>query len=253
MFPRLSSGIRISFALLIIEMVVVASVTGCLRDPTKPATPSELWRDQKVVSAMNAVNEGRLDDFKSQVAKGIDLDSRGLSGMTPLGWVMGTNRKEAFRILLENGADPNAAMDSGDQLLVYASKKSDSEYVEMLLKRGADPNAPGSKARQTPIFRAITSGEIENVKLLLNHGANIDHSDEFGSTPLIAAAFEAEFDIALLLLVKGANQSGSNIAENGFLDGLNAHELESAEKISARQRVLDWLKEQERNRERSSY
>jgi ankyrin repeat protein len=62
----------------------------------------------------------------------------------------------------------------------------------------------------TPISVAITWGDLEAVKLLVEAGANIDVQMERGSTPLHEAISAGEFDIARYLVRMGADQTIKN-------------------------------------------
>jgi len=77
--------------------------------------------------------------------------------------------------------------------------------TEALLRRGADVNK-GSVC--SPLTRAVMTGNVEYVKLLLEYGAIVDTPND---SPLIAAAFRNHTEIAELLLkyLAKVNQSSS--------------------------------------------
>ena len=60
------------------------------------------------------------------------------------------------------------------------------------------------------IFSTIQNEDIEAVKFLLLHGANIQSLGEYGNTPLHEAINAGHFDIARYLLSKGANPDVKN-------------------------------------------
>ena len=68
-----------------------------------------------------------------------------------------------------------------------AIKQGDSATVLASLAGGMNIDSQDSVAGMTLLMRAVTSGQENIVKLLLNHGANINIKDNTGSTPLIAA------------------------------------------------------------------
>ena len=61
------------------------------------------------------------------------------------------------------------------------------------------------KAHPTPIFDAITSRNPENLRILLNAGADLKTRDSFGNTPFASAAASDAFEDALILLEAGAD------------------------------------------------
>jgi len=94
--------------------------------------------------------------------------------------------------------------------LSAAARKGDAATVKKLLDEGVDPN---TKYRYgvTPLFYACDHGHLDVVKVLLDHGAEVNVKDTFyGMTPLILALGPAQkktpahTEIAKLLIAKGA-------------------------------------------------
>jgi ankyrin repeat protein len=56
----------------------------------------------------------------------------------------------------------------------------------------------------TPLYRAVVSGQLSLVRLLLSLGASVDHPIWTGARPLAIAASEAQLEIFQLLLDRGA-------------------------------------------------
>lgn len=87
----------------------------------------------------------------------------------------------ATRALLKHGADPNAAGRNGmtPLLLVVQSSNGAGPCITALLAAGADLEKadPGGI---TPLMRAAYRGRAENVRLLLDHGADASRIDRFG-------------------------------------------------------------------------
>ncbi len=89
---------------------------------------------------------------------------------------------EALQVLLEHGADPNAANEFGKTPLMYAVQFNQQQSVQLLLEHGADPNAatiwPADDcgyvlrtAKMTPLHYAVRYGSTGLVRLLLSKGA----------------------------------------------------------------------------------
>jgi hypothetical protein len=89
---------------------------------------------------------------------------------------------DALRILLDKGADPNAANAFGKTPLMYAAQYDQYEAAQLLLSHGADPNAATTwaedtcnyalhTARMTPLHYAVRYGSAQLVRLLLLNGA----------------------------------------------------------------------------------
>ena len=101
-----------------------------------------------------------------------------------------------------------------------------------LIKREADVNIPlKNTIGNTVLHNAVTDGELDVVKELISHGANINAINNFNWTPLSLAAEEDQWDIVLLFLEQGAN-----IEE---VQGGRKYLLEKAENAGK----LEWLSE----------
>jgi len=60
------------------------------------------------------------------------------------------------------------------------------------------------------LFTAIRDGDVQNVRRLLDNGADVNSRDPEGNTPLIQAAFYATPECVGLLLKKGADANAAN-------------------------------------------
>ena len=133
---------------------------------------------------------------------------------------------EAVRTLLRQGADVNAAQGDGMTALHHAAERGDAELTAMLLYAGASVAAATRIGQYTPLhvasqggFAAVAeallkagagaaSGSADLVKLLIDHGADVDARDaEWGQTPLIYAAALNRADAIRVLLDRGADPS----------------------------------------------
>ena len=83
---------------------------------------------------------------------------------------------------------------------------NDLEKTRVLVNHGADVNAKSSDMRTALMIAARGAGNFATVKLLLDHGANVNptlHPDT-ESSPLIEAATAGDAAIMELLLTHGA-------------------------------------------------
>ncbi|KAE8440718.1 hypothetical protein EG329_006769 [Mollisiaceae sp. DMI_Dod_QoI] len=90
-------------------------------------------------------------------------------GLTPLSLAVYKGHKAIVKLLLEKGADANAAGQDGSTPLHQASENGHVEVVKLLLEKGADANTAG-RDRSRPLHRASRNGHIEVVKLLSGSG-----------------------------------------------------------------------------------
>jgi len=122
-----------------------------------------------------------------------------------------------LRRLLDNGADPNKRRNGTTPLYVASGN---AQKARLLLEAGADPNAESPEG--TPLCFAASWGELESVRILLDHGADsnlIEDADATGVTPLIWAVQKGHTEVARLLLERAADP---NLAPSGGITPLMA-------------------------------
>ena len=59
----------------------------------------------------------------------------------------------------------------------------------------------------TALYYAVLMGGLDNVKLLVERGANVNSTTKTNSTPLRAACFDGHFEIVQFLVEKGAGRN----------------------------------------------
>ncbi|CAH0050248.1 unnamed protein product [Clonostachys solani] len=110
-------------------------------------------------------------------------------------------RKEILQLLLQHGQGVNHHTSPP---LVYASMHGNIEIARMLLVKNAEVNAFEPASGWNALMAAASSGHLELVELLLNHGADINLQGKGGSSPLGIAARQGNEKIIDLLLDRGA-------------------------------------------------
>ena len=106
---------------------------------------------------------------------------------------------EVITLLLENGAKPNAHKDfltPFNNLLRWSPKL---EYVNLMLEHGADCNTLDLWGSNALHWFALSGSDVEVLKTLLKANGNINVPDAIGETPLHLAMYRAE-DLSLDLL-----------------------------------------------------
>jgi len=89
-----------------------------------------------------------------------------------------------------------------------ASDSSDSVYVKASFQKPTtvwEERAKEAKARRTPLHKVAICGQWEAVKLLLDHGEDVNQGDKFCLTPLHLAVWYGQESIVKLLLEHGAD------------------------------------------------
>src|SRR5215468_7428486 len=78
-----------------------------------------------------------------------------------------------------------------------ALRSGDIRQIRLLLDKGASPNARDA-AGNTPLMLAAVYGDVQAVRLLLDRGAEVNATNAAGATPLLRAAHNFEKTRALV-------------------------------------------------------
>ena len=115
-------------------------------------------------------------------------------------WCFSTGNIDIVRLLFQNGANINPEDRYRNPLM-----SSRGEVMKYLLREGADPNLGLDHGNGSKLQESVFEGYYENVELLLNYGADLNHTDKYGNISLNVAIDGNFVDIILLLLKAGAD------------------------------------------------
>jgi len=143
---------------------------------------------------------GTATELKSLLDAGLDPNSRTERGSTPL--MMAAPDADKVRLLITRGADvKRRGAAATDALTIAAAHYGTSASLHALLDAGAEAQ-PSERGRHSAMQYAAMSGNLENVKLLLNHGAEasaeaLSESVTFGHPDVVQALVEAGVNVSL--------------------------------------------------------
>jgi ankyrin repeat protein len=106
-----------------------------------------------------AIAKGEIEVVRTAIARGADVNGRGMHAMTPLMKAAEAGRLDICELLVRHGADVNGHNDSGS-VLMWAVASGDEEVVRFILKSGAAKswsNALGGTAETIPRERGFTN------------------------------------------------------------------------------------------------
>ena len=110
------------------------------------------------------------------------------------------------KALIGAGANVNAVLPEGRNLLMVAVTNDNYGAVRLLLAAGAKPDL------STELFLASIEGNVKRVRAALDKGAKVDSEDYDGGTPLIFAVPRKRINVVRLLIERGANVNHHNQA-----------------------------------------
>ena len=158
--------------------------------------------------------------FEQHIERG-DIEAREQGGFTALLFAAQQGDAESARVLLAAGADVNVAAPAGWSAVTVAVFTNHTAVAQLLLDDGADPDAAG--AGFTALHAAVLRGNLDLVEALVAHGANLrvritratgarrqsaDYgfsTNVIGATPLYLAARYGEVGIMRTLAAAGAD------------------------------------------------
>jgi ankyrin repeat protein len=166
-----------------------------------------------------AARSGCTQCVASILDAGADIDRPTPEGMTPLMIAIDNEALDTAALLLDRDANPHLWDWYGRTALYVAADKSTAgrrsdlvgapsglDIMRRLLEAGVDPNprlnmhrpSPGGNMGRftddllttgcTPLLRVAASQDVDAMRLLLEHGADVDLPNVMGVTPLIAVA-----------------------------------------------------------------
>jgi ankyrin repeat protein len=150
-----------------------------------------------------AACRGRLECVRVLLRHHEKMDAQCTTGK-PLHGAVAHGHKDVVRIFLEH--DPKPSMDvtppGQNTLLVRAIYTGDIDLVSLLIEHGAkiDYVDPKGDFAKTPLSRACVEGRIDLVKLLLKSKADVNYTGGESDPPLFAALFYLKADVAKYLL-----------------------------------------------------
>jgi len=235
-----------------------ASGTGIIRQRALPT------KDGGMSPLLFAVRDGNVAMTRLLLELGADINQASGNHTSPLLIALLNGQTALASELLERGADPNLADDYHRGALfaalelrnfnhdkypfLYGDGRDPLDLIKALLAKGANPNQRTDTTPvhglmqfdgawvnfdgQTPFIRAALSGDIEVMRLLLQHGADPNLATNQGSTALMAAAginwipaqtftrAEADYVQAVkLCLERGADVNATNTLKLAAIHG----------------------------------
>ncbi len=161
---------------------------------------------------ISACEHNYIEMVRYLLSKGADPNITAKDGSTALIRAAG-NAPDAVEPLLSAGADIDARADDGTGVMTQCVfgvlyKGYPMELAELLVSRVSDADeamsAPDAISGYTPVFWAARENHEQLVRLLVEHGADVNAAAKDGKTPLTLAEEEGHQGMVKLLKSMGA-------------------------------------------------
>lgn len=209
--------------------------------------------DANVTALMWAATD--LEKTRVLLAHKADVNARSNDMRTPL--MIAARRpgnSAVVRLLLDRGANPNPNLHplAESSPVLEAATAGDADSMALLIARGADVKAAGQPSLEMAVTvrcarcmalladkdlgrEAYTMalpnitvfGDVNAVRLLLDHGADVNAFDPLGRTPLMYAAASdlLPLDVVKLLVERGADVNAKDAHKMGGDSGLSVLDI----------------------------
>ena len=163
-------------------------------------------RDEYTVLMFNYKN---ISIPKLLIEHGANVNEKGRCDLTPLMRACELLNFDMVKLLIQNNANINEKGRCNQTALMYACEFKAKDIVEYLINKGANINDKANGGATALIFAFFTcikdeQKNFEIVKLLLEHGADVNIKGEYGS-PILYACKYWNAKVLKLLIEYGAN------------------------------------------------
>jgi len=157
-----------------------------------------------------AAATGDMDMMDLLLNHGLEVDSPGDDGTTPLMVAAEQDGTNALAKLLKAGAEVDAQNQAGETALIRAAKHDRPLALDMLHEERANMDVKDKDGKTALIWAAI-SGNTRSAIYLIDHGADLNAIDDKGETALTWAGDTGNVTMVDLCKQKGAQRTDLHI------------------------------------------
>lgn len=182
---------------------------------------------------LQAADSGKVNIIRKLIKEGVNINAQDTKGRTATMIATYNNDIETAKVLIEAGADVNIQDNMKNNPFLYAGAEGYIELLKLTIDAGADP-AITNRYGGTALIPASEHGYVDVVKLLLdNTNIDINHVNNLGWTALMEAIVlgdggESQQETIKLLIEHGAD---INIPDSGGITPLQHAEEKGYKEI----------------------
>jgi len=127
-------------------------------------------------------------------------------------WATSKGQVEVARLLIERGANVDFYTRAKlSPLFQSVAVATNAIIAKMLLDKGAEVDCKSTDS-STPLMYAAVYGDVELTRLLIEHKANVNHTNMSEFTPLLLASSQYSGKLAIVQLLVGAGADVNHVA-----------------------------------------
>lgn len=172
-----------------------------------------------------AANEG--EEVRRLLANGEDVNGKdkNYDGITPLFVAVENGDVEIVKLLLDHGADANAADNTKRTPLMSLDRDATPALVDRLIRAGARADARDEDGSSV-LLLTIGNIDVDVLDSLIKAGADINDADEEGETPLMKAVDSNDLELVKTLVEAGAKVNEKDKSGESAWDKTSNTEIE---------------------------
>ena len=245
-----------AFGNLIVALLLSTCLTACHAQPASESItagfPASSYFQGKALELAEAVDRNDAADVQRLIKQeGVNPDVIfDESAMPMVAWPVFNKNLRGLKLLLDNGANPNARRidskrKSGQQrnnALVFAAGNADPRYLAMLLEYGGDPNTHNSNGEPLT-YVATLQDQWPNVKMLIEHGANINeglYAPESYNTVVAWYSSFGNFEQVYWLLQHGADPTRTTETQKGSANKTRMPVVDDIYWLPVKPHIVQW-------------
>lgn len=246
----------LAFGNLVVVLALSSSLVAChaqsAREPTTAGFPASNYFQGKALELAEAVDRNDAADIHRLIKQeGVNPDMIfDESAMPMVAWPVFNKNLSGLKLLLENGANPNARRidsqrPSGQQrnnAMVFAARNSDTRYLSMLLDHGGDPNTHSSNG-EALTHVAYLQDQWPNVQMLIERGADINEGlYESGSYNTVVNWYSrfGNFEQVYWLLQHGADPTRTTETQKGSVNKTRMPVVDDIYWLPVKPQIIQW-------------
>ena len=169
-----------------------------------PSTINSIDHDH-FTPLIHSIVHHQLECAKMLLRHGAGIEPRSKSDQIPLNLACQYGSIDLVQLLLENGAQFQDDAEGLYPQHLVARRGASPETLLLLKKFGAKLDQQDKLYQWTPLFHAVSEGNVECVKVLIDQGVEVSIVDEKQLTPMYYAAWEGHLQCMDLLIRAGSN------------------------------------------------